>query len=287
MSKFLKLAALAVVAVPVLAFGGHVSADSPGDLAGGADIYQVRNTNNSTWGSSASAACGETLKYSVKLSNTDFGQITNIRVKASYNGAMTATGTAADGNATSTTGSVSVSVPAGATLEADTAFGTQLVNTSGAFIANLSGDITGDGVVVDKLAGSTREFVQFQAKVKCQTPPKQIQVCKLDTKTIVTINESDFNSSKYSKDLNDCKTTPPPSKLQVCDLSSKKIVTIDESAYDSSKYSKNLNDCQTTVTPPAELPNTGAGNVVAVFLGAIVAGTIGYRLYLSRKLSRN
>lgn len=39
------------------------------------------------------------------------------------------------------------------------------------------------------------------------------------------------------------------------------------------------------VTPPV-LPNTGAGDVIGVFAGAVVAGTIGYRLFLGRKLSR-
>jgi uncharacterized repeat protein (TIGR01451 family)/LPXTG-motif cell wall-anchored protein len=39
-------------------------------------------------------------------------------------------------------------------------------------------------------------------------------------------------------------------------------------------------------TPPNELPNTGAGNIIGIFVGAVVAGTIGYRLFLSRKLAR-
>ena len=39
--------------------------------------------------------------------------------------------------------------------------------------------------------------------------PKKITVCNLSTKTIVSINESDFDSTKYTKDLNVCATTPP------------------------------------------------------------------------------
>lgn len=37
----------------------------------------------------------------------------------------------------------------------------------------------------------------------------KITVCELATKKVVTINESDFNTSKYSKDLSVCTTTPP------------------------------------------------------------------------------
>ncbi|HSX05403.1 MAG TPA: PKD domain-containing protein [Candidatus Saccharimonadales bacterium] len=40
-----------------------------------------------------------------------------------------------------------------------------------------------------------------------------------------------------------------------------------------------------TVTPP-ELPNTGAGNVIGLFAGVVVAGAIGHRFFLGRKLGR-
>lgn len=40
-------------------------------------------------------------------------------------------------------------------------------------------------------------------------------------------------------------------------------------------------------TPPTTtLPNTGAGDTIAMFVGAIVAGTIGFRMFTLRKLSR-
>lgn len=43
----------------------------------------------------------------------------------------------------------------------------------------------------------------------------------------------------------------------------------------------------TTPTTPTQLPNTGAGNTIGLFAGVVVAGTIGYRLFLSRKLGRH
>lgn len=41
-------------------------------------------------------------------------------------------------------------------------------------------------------------------------------------------------------------------------------------------------------TPPTtpELPNTGAGDTIALFMGAIVAGTVGFRMFTLRKLGR-
>ncbi|MEO6761806.1 MAG: PKD domain-containing protein [Candidatus Saccharimonadales bacterium] len=69
------------------------------------------------------------------------------------------------------------------------------------------------------------------------------------------------------------------------------------------EYPKDNDMCDTatvTVTPPAAippvtppaitpaqvLPNTGAGDVVGIFAGAVVVGTLGYRLFLGRKLTR-
>jgi uncharacterized repeat protein (TIGR01451 family)/LPXTG-motif cell wall-anchored protein len=40
------------------------------------------------------------------------------------------------------------------------------------------------------------------------------------------------------------------------------------------------------VTPPTELPNTGAGNVIGIFAGAVAVGAFGYRLFLGRRLTR-
>jgi len=100
-----------------------------------------------------------------------------------------------------------------------------------------------------------------------------LKVCELATKKIVTINEADYDTTKYSKNLDDCKTVVT---LKVCELATKKIVTINEADYDTTKYSKNLDDCA-TVTPP-ELPHTGMSeNIVAVVgLGALIASIAYY-----------
>jgi len=104
-------------------------------------------------------------------------------------------------------------------------------------------------------------------------PPVTIKVCELATKKIVTINEADYNTTKYSKNLDDCKTVVT---LKVCELATKKIVTINEADYNTTKYSKNLDDC-TPVAPP-ELPHTGMSeNIVAVVgLGALIASIAYY-----------
>lgn len=85
---------------------------------------------------------------------------------------------------------------------------------------------------------------------------KDIEVCRLSDKKVVTIKENEFDSKKYSKDLNDCKETPAPETIEVCRLSDKTFpVTIKESEFDSTKHSKDANDCKTTPTTP-ETPET-------------------------------
>ena len=118
----------------------------------------------------------------------------------------------------------------------------------------------------------------------CPPEDKNIIVCELATKKIVTIKESQFDSTKYSKNLKDCET---PGKITVCELSTKKIVIINESQFDASKYSKDLSKCEDTppVTPP-ELPQTvTTENIVAVIgLGAIIA-SIAYYVASRRALN--
>jgi len=80
----------------------------------------------------------------------------------------------------------------------------------------------------------------------CKEVVVKIKVCELATKKIITINEKDFDAKKHSKNLDDCKEIPPV-KIQVCDLKTKQIVTIKESDFDSSKYSKDLKDCEEVV----------------------------------------
>ncbi len=76
---------------------------------------------------------------------------------------------------------------------------------------------------------------------------KDIKVCELSSRKIITIRESQFSSSKHSKNHADCEPKP----IQVCDLKTSTIVTIDEKDFNSSRYSKNLEDCQPKPQPTA------------------------------------
>ena len=80
----------------------------------------------------------------------------------------------------------------------------------------------------------------------CKEVVKKIDVCELATKKIISINEKDFDATKHSKNLEDCKEKPPV-KIDVCELATKKIISINEKDFDASKHSKNLADCKEVV----------------------------------------
>jgi hypothetical protein len=248
MSKVSKIAA-GLAVVPMLAFAAPVLADSPGSFSTGAGMYQVRNEsqNQTTYKDSVSAACNETVKYTILLSNTANGAISNINVKTSLTtGVMTATGSNGSGT-TTTSGTATVSVPSGASLSY-VAGSTQVINYNDhSVIATLDDNITtSKGTSAGNLAGSTNEWVQYKAKVSCVTPPKEIQVCELSTKKVITINEDQFDSAKHTKDLSKCQT----------------------------------------VTPPTVLANTGPGQVAGIVAATVVAATAGANFVLRRRAAR-
>lgn len=112
---------------------------------------------------------------------------------------------------------------------------------------------------------------------KCEEQPKDIKVCELATKKVITIKENQFDSSKHSKNLNDCKETVP-GKIKVCELATKNIITINEDQFDGSKHSKDFNKCAETPEVPEELPQTGIGDGIVALtgLGALIASASYY-----------
>lgn len=288
MKKLFALA-VAVFTAATVGFAVPAFADSPGQLGDGPDLYQVRNvTQNGGYGSSVTAACNETVKFSIKLSNVEFGLLTNVTVRAPLNGTMTASATNAAGQNTSVSGNVTVNVPANGTL-AYVAGSTVNLDVNGNLIRNLPDGITTGGVNKGNLNGSTREFVQFQAKVNCEEtpPPVNIQVCELATKRIITIREDQFNPNLHTRDLSKCAEVPPPGKIVVCEISTGRIITIKENEFDANKHTRDLSRCaKPPVVPagttPTALPDTGTGEVLAMFASVVVGGMLAYRLVWSR-----
>jgi hypothetical protein len=320
MIRFSKLAALATAGITAIALAAFslapaVSADSPGQLAGGSGVLVVKNvTKNGAYASSASAACNEEVQYSVRLHNAAFGGLTNVQVKANLaNGSVTAV--PAEGASAGTSGSVNVSVASGGTLAYENG-STQLFNASGAVIKNLPDTITGNGVNIGNINGSTTEFVNFKAKVNCPvTPPptpkvkfacvgldvKQIDRTHFDFTARASVENAAVKSYSFTA-MNSKGTTVDNNTVTTNALSA--VYHFNQSAADTYTVnavvntdhgSTNPSVCQQKVTvkaetptptptptppvvkgettPPAEIPNTGAGEVLGLFAGASAAGT--------------
>jgi uncharacterized repeat protein (TIGR01451 family) len=115
------------------------------------------------------------------------------------------------------------------------------------YVQTVVGKYTVQAVVTFTVNGEEKTATSDNCKkpFEVEAPEvKEIEVCDLTTKTVITIKEEDFDSTKHSKDLNDCKEVPVT--IEVCELATKKVITIKESEFDSSKHSKNLADCKET-----------------------------------------
>ena len=208
--------------------------------------------------------CQPEVKYACKALGITQVNRTTFRFNTSYTAQ----------NATFKSVTYVIKNAAGATVDTKTSTSTSLdytQATAGKYTVQATVTFTVDGQ--DKTATSEACKGSFEVKEES----KKIKVCELSTKKIVTIDEKDFDSSKYSKNLADCKETPP-SKIKVCDLTTKQIVTIDEKDFDETKYSTDLSKCEETPVTPPELPKTGAGEsiVAIVGLGALIASAAYY-----------
>ncbi len=244
----------ALAVVPAM-FASSAFADSPGQLQVSDGDFLVKNvTANSSYAKSASLKCDETVKYSFLFSNSDFGQLKDVTVKATLPNSITVSAKNADNATTSASGTVAVSQPSNGTLSyvpgTTTYYGYNADGTV-ASTKTLADGVTAGGINTGTLAGSTGARIYFQAKVNCATEPKMIEVCDLKTKTRITIREDQFDAAKHSKDFKDCEVVVK--KIKVCELATKNIIEIDEKAYDAAKHSKNLADCAAKPPVPGEI----------------------------------
>ncbi len=240
--KKLALFVAALAVVPAM-FAASAFADSPGQLSNGDNNYQVKNvTKNGAYGKTTSLACNETVKYSILIANSDYGQVENVTVKASLPNSITISGTNVNGDTTSVAGSVAVSAPSNGTLSYVSGSTNYYVYNADGTVKStktLADGVAAGGINTGTLAGSTQARVYFQAKVNCPTTPET------------------------------------PGNIQVCEVATGKVVTIAENQFDSSKHTRDLSKCGATPVTPTELPQTGATGLVAIVAAVITAG-VGY-----------
>ncbi len=178
LSKTLIVVAMGLIGLVVAAFSVNpVSADSPGQLGGGAGVYQVKNlTNGGSYASTVTAEPCDELQYSIRLHNAAFGGLTDIVVDtnlpstSTVSNVSTVTATPAEGAATGTNGTATVNLSSAKTISYS---GPASLYSGGNVIKTFpQGDIE-NGINIGDLNGSTTVFVNFKAKVSCP----EVEVC--------------------------------------------------------------------------------------------------------------
>lgn len=319
MKSLTKLAA-ALAFVPIVAVSGSAFAGSPGQLGGG-DNYLVKNlTQNGSYSNNITAACNDEVEYSMQLTNTQFGALDNVTLKAtlpSTGGLSTATATTDLGGASGTSDTATVTLASGLTqtLENDT---TVLYDGHGNPIRTLPNTIT-SGVNLGTIVGSSTEFVNFKAKVSCPQPKQPVYTCnnldvtagdnrtvKISAFSTTAQNGAVFNNAVVTWGDNSSALTSANPVGQTHQYGADGTYVVSATAHftvDGQDVTAGGIQCQKqvtftsttppTVTPPATPPaaptalvNTGPGSVAAIFAAATAAGTFLYRRVLARRLSR-
>ena len=80
-------------------------------------------------------------------------------------------------------------------------------------------------------------------------------MCDLSSGKVVTINKPDYDSTKYSTDVENCQkttqtTTTPGNKIEACDTTTGEVVSIPPSQFDGTRYTADTTNCQKTTTTP-------------------------------------
>lgn len=176
MKKFASFIAGAVM-VPALAFS-TVSAVAAGQIEGG-DIYRVKNvTKNVDFTDPASATCGDTVQFKVRVHNPGPDALTNVNVKATLPSAAatshssTVTVSSENANPTSRTDTAGVNLDKAGKLSYVNG-STELLDAHNSKLSTLGDTILSSGVNIGIVGVSTEQkrFVQFQATVVCETTP--------------------------------------------------------------------------------------------------------------------
>lgn len=153
-------------------------------------------------------------------------------------------------------------------------------NTGGKY-TNLPDNLTSNGQEIGTYNPGANAYIQFTAKVT-----KTIENCGPDQtlqNTVSVITEYGQKADRASVVVSgQCDTK----QIQVCELKTKQIITIKENAFNATLHSKNLDDCKATPIVPGGLPKTGFGlDSLASLIGLTsLVASLGYYIN-SRKLA--
>jgi uncharacterized repeat protein (TIGR01451 family)/LPXTG-motif cell wall-anchored protein len=265
---------------------------------------QVRKVGTTAWSESVAVNPGDSVEYMISYKNTGEAVQKNVVVFDTLpSGMQYQTGTTYLKNGSNPDGkkiSDNIVTSQGINIGDYAPGAAAYVKFTAKVVSNDALAVCGNNTLTNSAKvttdyGTKQDTADVTTKKTCVTPEK-IQVCRLSDKTIVTINKDEFDSTKHSTNLSDCKDIKvcrlsdkqivtisvseynqnknkystklsDCANIKVCRLSDKQIVTITQTEYDNAKdkYSTKLSDCDSMTV--VELPETGAGDVIVSLLG--------------------
>lgn len=218
---------------------------------------RVNGATDKTFKEDVTVKPGDKVDYQIYFKNTGQAQLKNVVLKDK--------------------------LPAGVTYVPGT---TTLYNASSNGHAPVADGITTNGLDIGGYVTGGNAYLRFTAQVAANS---QLAVCGSNVLKNVAKATTAVGYKEDSANVAVTKTCK--NSMLVCELATKNVVTIDESQFDGNKYSKDLTECTvpptTPPTTPPELPKTGMGeNIVAIVgLGAVIA-SIGYYIASRRALNQ-
>ncbi len=306
---------VAALAIPVIALGSVVFAAAEGQVEGG-DIYRIKNeTKNIDFSDPQAAGPCENLTYKVRVHNPGPSPLSQVYVKVNLPNSKATTNvstvTVSSQNADPSSTSDSATLKLSQALKVNYVPGSsQLLDANGSYIQSIADVTSGNAVNIGNVGVSIQQkrFVQFKAKTDCAKPPceenpnapgcnpckdnpnlPQCHPCKENPNKPGckpckdNPNLPECKPCKHNPDLPQCKPNPP------CENNPSSPECVPQCEDDMSTPEDECNPVtpqapgnpQTPGTPGA-LPDTGPGEVAAIFSIVSIAGTLGYRVFIRR-----
>lgn len=283
---------------------------------------QVRAGTTGSYSSDVSVKAGSEVEYQITVNVAGTGSVNNLTVHDTLPSGVTyKTGTLQYNGANVLASNVSSFFGTGLNIGTRKS-GDKVVYTFDATAGTASADasscqedtLTNTGFA--NVTGLTGQQSSATVKTTC-TPPKQngfTYTCNKFTVGVdnitrkVTVTEFDATSDNPNAKLtnvvvdwgdgstNTVTADQATSQAHIFTADSSTITATGQFTVNGETTPVNSTSCtqpvsftttQSTPTPPTPtLPNTGAGDTIALFMGAIVAGTIGFRMFMIRKMGR-
>jgi len=201
---------------------------------------QVRVAGTTEYGENVTTKAGDTLEYRVEYKNTGATSQNNVTVKDTLPAHVTY-------------------VPGSTTLK----------NAANPNSKSVSDNIVGAGLNIGDYTAGSNAYVKFSAKVGA------IDTLECGTKTLVNTAKVTVGTDTKQDTANVIVTRTCENKITVCEIATKKIVTINESQFNTTQYTKDLNLCATT-PPELPTTGPTENIVAILGLGALIASVVYY-----------